>query len=186
MKIPTFSLPSTITCPDATKLCQKYCYAKKAERIYPKTLPSRKRNYEESKSMQFIVDVTKHILNNKYKYFRIHESGDFYSQEYFDKWCWIAQICQDTKFLVYTQNYDLDFRFKPNNLIVYWSVWPDSKNVPKDGLFAYVVDNGNNKIPNTLAKKKAFNCKKETIKGMTCDKCLHCFEGKGNVKFTLH
>jgi len=186
MKIPTFSLPSIMTCPNATPLCKKYCYAKKAERAYPNVLPSRTRNYIESGFDDFVINVSKYIIKKGFEYFRIHESGDFYSQKYFDDWCKIAHICKSTKFLAYTQVYDLDFTLKPDNLIIYWTIWPDSKDVPKDGLKAYVVDDGKHKISNKLDKYKAFRCKKETIKGMTCDKCLHCFEGKGDVKFKLH
>jgi len=186
MKIPTFSLPSEKTCPNATDLCKKYCYTKKAERAYPQVLPCREKNYMETYSMQFVVDVAKQILKKKYEYFRIHEGGDFYNQDYFDKWCWIAQLCQDTKFLAYTQNYKLDFRFKPNNLQIYWTVWPDSKDVPDTGLKAYVIDNGNNVIPNTLDQPETHQCPKEIVEGMTCDKCLWCYEGKGDVKFKLH
>jgi len=187
MNIPTFSLPAETTCSNSTNLCRKFCYAKKAERMYPATLPSRQKNFKESKEWKFIGDVVKYIIKHNIKYLRIHESGDFYSQQYLDKWCYIATLCRDTKFLAYTQMYNLDtVTLKPDNLIIYWSVWPDSINVPDKGLFAYVIDNGKNKISNKLDKKSIKECPKENIKGMTCDKCLWCFDGKGNIKFKLH
>jgi hypothetical protein len=187
MNIPTFSLPSDTTCLNATLLCKKYCYAKKAERVYPNVLPSRIKNYMASNDSDFVREVVSWILKNKPKYFRIHESGDFYSQEYLDKWHYIALICKDTKFLAYTQMYDLDYElFKTNNLVIYWTVWPDSINIPDEGLYAYVIDNGKNKISNKLDSPKIHQCPKEIVKNMTCDKCLWCFDGKGNVKFKLH
>lgn len=169
MKIPTFSLPSSKTCPNKTKMCEKYCYAKKAERMYPATLPSRERNYDESKEWDFIRKVVLWILKHKPKYFRIHESGDFYSQEYFDKWCFIAGICQDTKFIAYTQVYDLNLELKPKNLTIYWTVWPDSKDVPIDGLHANVTDNGKGEISNELDYPNYHICPKEVDKNITCD-----------------
>jgi len=185
MKIPTFSLPAEVTCPNATKLCKKYCYAKKAENVYKNVLPSRQRNYEESKDiLSFAVSVTKWLNKHKPKYFRIHESGDFYSQEYLDIWCGIARLHPETKFLAYTQMYDLNYSFKPNNLILYWSIWPDSKKVPDCGLKAYVKDNGKNKIP--TYNTQGFLCKKGHGTNITCDKCLYCFEGKGDVVFEIH
>jgi len=184
MDIPTFSLPSNITCPNATDLCKKYCYARKAEVSYPNVLPSRIRNCLESENDDFARVMIKWILKHKPKYFRIHESGDFYSQGYLDKWCMIAVFCKDTKFLAYTQMYDYDYTLKPDNLIIYFSIWPDSKDIPKEGLKAYVIDDGKNKIP--YYDTDGFVCKKGKGTDITCDKCLYCFEGKGNVQFKLH
>ena len=186
MNIPTFSLPSDISCPNQTPLCSKYCYAKKAERAYPQVLPSRNRNYDESLDYDFVRRVVLWIIKHKPKYFRIHESGDFYSQDYFDKWCYISALCPDTNFLAYTQVYDLSLTLKPNNLTIYWTVWPDSKSVPNNGLKAYVIDDGTGKISNKLDDKNTHQCPKEIKKDMTCDKCLWCFNSKGDVKFKLH
>jgi hypothetical protein len=186
MKIPTFSLPAEVTCPNATELCKKNCYAKKAERAYKSALDSRMRNYKESKNtLDFGVKLFKWLLLKQPKYFRIHESGDFYSQDYLDIWCGIAKLFPKIKFLAYTQMYDLDYTLKPDNLIVYWTVWPDSKRVPNNNLKAYVIDNGNNKIPK-YNKAKGHLCKKGKGKNITCDKCLYCFEGKGDVRFKIH
>jgi len=184
MKIPTFSLPAEKTCPNSTPLCRKYCYAKKAEKAYPNVLPSRKRNYDETTNWNFPRDVVNWILKHKPKYFRIHESGDFYSQDYLDKWCLIAHICYNTKFLAYTQMYDFNYDLVPNNLTIYWTVWPDSKGIPNNGLKAYVIDDGKNKIPKY--NTNGFLCKKGHGTDITCDKCLHCFEGKGDVVFEIH
>ena len=185
MKIPTFSLPADVTCPNSTSLCRQYCYAKKAERLYKNVLPSRIRNYKESKKyLDFAKQLIIWLSKKQLKYFRIHESGDFYNQDYLDIWCGIAKLFPEINFLAYTQMYKLDYSLKPDNLIIYWTVWPDSKDVPDTGLKAYVIDDGSNKINNY--KTDGLICKKGHGNNLTCDKCLYCFKGKGNVRFRIH
>jgi len=187
MEIPTFSLPAETTCPGATDLCKEYCYAKKAERVWPNVLPSREKNYKESKRFkQFMWNLYSWLSLKQPIYFRIHESGDFYSQEYFNTWCTIAYLFPEIKFLAYTQIYDLDLSYKPDNLILYWTIWPDSKEVPKDGLKAYVIDDGSNKIPNYKDAPTGHMCSKGHGSKLTCDKCKYCLEGKGDVIFKIH
>jgi len=47
---------------------------------------------------------------------RIHVSGDFYSQEYFDNWCEIIKKHNDKTFYSYTKNFKLNLTNKPDNL----------------------------------------------------------------------
>ena len=185
MKIPTFSLPEIKTCEGATDLCKKYCYAKKAGNWKAPKI-SRLNNLKESKCESFIGDSVKIIKKSKSKYIRIHEAGDFYSQEYLEKWFEICRKVPDKKFLAYTQMYDLDYSKQPKNLTIYWSVWPDTdkSKLPKKGLFAYVVDAGKDKIPKYTIRRKTHECQKNGEIG--CEKCLYCYEGKGNVRFKLH
>jgi len=183
MKIPTFSLPSRVTCRGKTEHCERFCYAKKAEKCYKGVLPRRKMNYKLSKKKSFVMEMIKLVAKSNSNYIRIHESGDFYNQKYLNKWIEICKIFPNKKFLAYTQSYDLDFSKKPKNMIIYYSVWDDSKNVPKKGLFAYAIDNGKGKIEEYKIPKTHL-CKKSG--DLTCDKCLFCFEGRGNVSFKLH
>lgn len=139
-----WNLPAIKTCPYSTKLCRKYCYAMKAERMYENTRISREEQLEDSKKDSFITDMTNTIkyylekkslkenkkMKEKNVYFRIHESGDFYSQEYFDKWIMIAKNFPEINFLAYTKsviyikNTKLDI---PSNLVIRFSVWDDTK-----------------------------------------------------------
>lgn len=77
-----FNLPAGSTCPMRTEFCARFCYAKKAERIYPQVSPSRERNLALSRQAEFVGIMVEFIGKNqsKIKAFRIHESGDFYSQ----------------------------------------------------------------------------------------------------------
>ena len=88
-----FNIPAIYTCPYACPHCKKSCYAKKSERYFT-TVLSRMRNFQITLSDNFVdlmIKTIEYHLNRKcFKgkkcIFRIHESGDFYNQEYTDKW----------------------------------------------------------------------------------------------------
>ena len=135
-----WNLPAVKTCPFRTEMCEKSCYARKAERVYPSVLPSRERNYNDSLQADFvdrmIYTIEKELATKKYKgkltVFRIHESGDFYNLEYTEKWVRIAEYFENNPnivFLAYTKSiiYFLTAGLHiPNNLIVRASIWKDT------------------------------------------------------------
>lgn len=139
-----WNLPAQKTCPFATELCKKNCYAKKAERVYPQVLPCRENNYQETLKADFVENMIHTIeteLNtkkykNKLAIFRIHESGDFYNLEYAAKWIKIAKHFENdkrVKFLAYTKSitYFINCGFGlsgfPSNLVIRSSLWKDTK-----------------------------------------------------------
>jgi len=192
MDFPTFSLPAVKACPNATDNCKKFCYALKAERTWKSPRESRIRNLKGTKDVNFIPSMISKIRKLKGEFVRIHESGDFYNQEYLDKWIVICNKNPKKKFLVYTQMYNLDWSNKPDNMIVYWTVWPDTdmNEVPK-GLRAFVVDDGSHKIPEypmkiTTGTYKIKKCAKGKGSKLKCNDCMWCYKGKGNVIFKLH
>lgn len=189
MDIPTFSLPAITTCKGSTEHCKKWCYARKAEKRFPNVIKKRRENYIRSKwKLNFIGKISSEMCDISNKYIRIHQSGDFYSQRYLNKWFKICKAFPKKKFLVYTQMYRLDFSKKPKNLVIYYSVWDDSnKNkIPKNGLKAYVMDNGYNHIANYDIPKETKICPKGRGKSIKCNDCMWCFNGKGDIKFKLH
>ena len=88
------------------------CYAAKAQRIFPQVLPSRMRKLEISELEEFPSLIIKELTGTKkpFKYVRIHESGDFNSQSYIDKWTTIAKSFPQYIFYAYTKRL-LDFDF---------------------------------------------------------------------------
>lgn len=113
-----WNLPAVKTCPNRTALCEKYCYARKAEKCYPEVLPARTDNFQMSKLPTFENDMTEFILDRAKKMrkhvliVRIHESGDFYNQEYTNKWLRIIanvqENCPKNKtviFIAYTKSF---------------------------------------------------------------------------------
>ena len=88
------------------------CYAIKAQRVYPTVLPSRMQKLAASRLDTFSTAILKELANakNPFKYVRIHESGDFNSQSYIDKWTTIAKSFPQYIFYAYTKRL-LDFDF---------------------------------------------------------------------------
>lgn len=135
----TWSLPSRITCPYSTVICRKVCFAKKNE-TFANVRESRERNWECSKKEEFVSMVTSYIdrylklkkCKDKLVIVRIHTSGDFYSEEYLDKWIEIAnyykgdnriQFQSYTKSIIFLKNKDL----KNINIHFVYSQMDDTK-----------------------------------------------------------
>lgn len=143
VKFLIWNLPAIKTCPFATEHCKALCYAVKAERMYKEVLSCRENNLAESKKKSFVMDmysvISDYLRKPSYKatnkiYFRIHESGDFYNQEYFDKWVDISRAFPNVTFLAYTKSirYVLDTEKKiPENMIIRFSLWDDTKATEK-------------------------------------------------------
>jgi hypothetical protein len=134
-----WNIPSRTTCPGATPLCKKVCYAVKAERLWKNTLPCRKENLDCTKDKHFVENmrtiIRAELLKSKkpITHFRIHESGDFYNQKYLDDWKAICSYFKDIKFLAFTKSFHLNFNPKPKNLEILLSVWEDTdlSTIPK-------------------------------------------------------
>ncbi len=178
-RILNFSLPPVTTCPGATSWCKKHCYARKG---YLKAGSVQKRwqeNYELTQREDF-VDIAVKLLERwkkkGYKIVRLHVAGDFYSQEYLNKWFEIARRLPDIKFVAYTRSWMLNFANKPANMLIYYSVDPETRHFPAKKMpLAFV--------PETLAPEGTHKCQYPKV---TCDKCMFCYNGKGDVAFSIH
>jgi hypothetical protein len=114
VKINNFSIPAgndkksgKITCPFAGS-CIKLCYAKKGAYRWGNVERALTRRYESSKQENFVDRITwelSRIKKNKQVYIRIHDSGDFYSPAYFNKWVEIAIQNRDVRFYAYTKSH---------------------------------------------------------------------------------
>lgn len=176
MSLPTWSLPCKATCPGSTALCRSTCYARKAEVAYPDCLPSRARNYAASMDDNFVDRMVEIIAGKACSFFRIHESGDFYSQSYLEKWFAIARQLPDVHFLAFTKSFSLDFSGCPSNLQLVWSIYPDTdlSTVPAG--------------PRAYAGK--FTPRRETVECPGgCDACGMCWAIRtinADVHFAMH
>lgn len=133
IKNPYFSLPAGYTCPHAGR-CKTmavedprtgsaklksfgdfYCYAASDEVKYPNL---RNRNWSNFKLLQSaktkdeIYTILEksfgyHFGDNPPRYFRIHESGDFYNQNYFDAWLEYAKDHPEIVFYTFTTSVNL-------------------------------------------------------------------------------
>jgi len=92
-----------VTCPFADK-CIKFCYARKGAYIWSNVKPAFEKRYKLTKDDNFIDIMVAEILKKKVDYVRVHDSGDFYSPKYLQKWIDIAKILPDVKFYAYTNS----------------------------------------------------------------------------------
>lgn len=118
-----FSLPAGHACP-AALLCQSRadkltgkltdgnrnvfrCYAASAENLFRNIRVSRWRNFEALQACKGVTAMADLILRSMpvkgIKLCRIHSSGDFFSQSYFDAWLAVARSKPDVIFYAYTK-----------------------------------------------------------------------------------
>jgi hypothetical protein len=138
------------------------CYAKKAQRIYPTVLACRLRNWEASKQIDFVPNMIDALMKTKAEFVRIHESGDFYSSAYAQKWTDITSQLSDIKFYFYTKS-----KYRPNgtNINCVESLLPDGRiNFGKEDFINECRNNGYEVCP--CEKGKHITCMED------CTKCL--------------
>jgi hypothetical protein len=192
------------TCPGASEICSKICYAKKGYYSYTSVKQSYARNEQLRTFADWESKVIDEIKHNKVKTFRIHASGDFDSVNYILKWLRIVQSCPDTNFYAYTRSwaepYMLDALLQLSaqaNMQLWWSTDKSMPEPPRNARvkIAYVsVDSEDAPIypvdlvfrhkPGKVPIKKmgvnnALVCPVENgvtykIK-MTCERCGFCF-----------
>ena len=109
-KIFNFSIPAyktrsgKLTCPFADS-CVKYCYAQKGNYTrFPVVQNLMEQKYKISKTNNFIPLMNEEIAKKKATHIRIHDSGDFYSVEYLNKWVDIATQNTNVIFYAYTKS----------------------------------------------------------------------------------
>lgn len=163
--VQTFSIPPVVTCPNCLQ-CAKTCYALKAYRMYPSVKTSWDSNYQLSQTIDFIPAISAAI---KSKHVRIHVAGDFYSQEYLNKWIAIANMHPKVKFFTYTKT-SWNFSEVPRNLNIINSL-------TETGGLNY----GNREYVDQLVSEGYFKC---PAKGCG-DKYKYCHTNK-KVCFLIH
>lgn len=111
------------TCPGACA-CAAVCYAKQGAYLWKSVMNARQHNLKLSQEATFaqmaIDDLKKMKSINAV---RIHDSGDFYDYEYYQKWCQIAKALPEKTFYAYTKTVDIDlYTDKPDNLKIVQSL----------------------------------------------------------------
>jgi hypothetical protein len=105
--IPAYkSASGKLTCPMADE-CIKFCYAKKGAYIWSNVQPAFENRYQLSKTNYFVGAMNDEIKRKKPDYVRVHDSGDYYSKAYLQKWIKIAIHNPDVKFYSYTNMVDM-------------------------------------------------------------------------------
>jgi Gene product 88 len=140
-----FGLPSVETCPGSTAYCESMCYAIDSER---RTATARRlaENLNILESAGTVDGMSQKLMNmlDRYRtradrlgltiaqrFFRIHWSGDFFSEEYAEAWRNVIQQHPDTNFYTYTRSFQPDTNVIPvladlENLELFLSVDPQN------------------------------------------------------------
>lgn len=122
--VASFNLVPIETCPGAGS-CAKYCYADTGSylRFHGTTMPPRVSNWLASQKDDFVPKMVDMIAKAKavkgkkaIKAIRVHDSGDFYSPQYIDKWHQIASAHPDMMFYAYTKSHHPKLRERLNEL----------------------------------------------------------------------
>lgn len=100
------SITGKIICPFADK-CVKYCYAQKGAYSWSNVKPAFEKRYEITKQDNFIELMNKEIKRKKVDFLRVHDSGDFYSNNYIQRWFKIANQNPNVNFYAYTKSIPL-------------------------------------------------------------------------------
>lgn len=171
-----FDLPAIKTCPNH-KDCSRVCYAKKAEVQYANTKKRREDNLKLSKTKSFVDIISRQLSKTKKSVIRVHTSGDFYSQDYFNKWCEIASRFPNKIFYAFTKS-------KVNSTLA-----PPNLNIISSYINGLLNFGDKNHINNLVTNHKAFLCpvthpyKNSKIQcGVNCKYC----QINKNVVFLQH
>ena len=101
--IPAYkSANGMFTCPNAGA-CAKGCYALAGAYRFSNVARTFEARLALTQSNEFIDAMLKEIDDKRAERIRIHDSGDFYSEEYLDKWISIMQARPNVEFYAYTK-----------------------------------------------------------------------------------
>jgi hypothetical protein len=114
----SFNLPAIQACPKAGA-CAAVCYATQGAYVYPQVKAARLFNFNLAQFQPtYLEQALVHDLNLiKQKSIRVHDSGDFFSQEYLDIWCRVMLQFPHKSFYAYTKSLHLNWNLAPKNFV---------------------------------------------------------------------
>jgi hypothetical protein len=208
----TFGLPAgkSYSCPNATSVCSKVCYAGKLEKIYKGVRDTLLHNWTLLKDADhdtmegLISDMINEFRADCVKkdapmLFRIHWDGDFFNDTYTHAWKKVILNNPDIQFWVYTRVPSAATILKGiENLSLYFSTDSDNKDkaveLSTQGIrLAYLADTfaiGQEDMKAMIGKPGA-KCpeNKKAIAlidkdGSACVKCSLCVYNKADIVFS--
>ena len=94
------------TCPFAGA-CAKFCYAQKGAYVWSNVSPAFQFRYLATKCDSFVDKMIAELVKKRVDILRVHDSGDYYSRKYIDKWMTIAKRLPNVRFYSYTKSIPL-------------------------------------------------------------------------------
>jgi ferredoxin len=210
----TFGLPAgkAFSCPGATSICEKICYAGKLEKVYKSVREVLLHNWNllisashdemilliDEMITEFSNDCDKHDAP---KLFRIHWDGDFFNDTYTYAWKLVILNHPDIQFWVYTRVAEsariLD---GISNLSIYYSTDDDNKDIGeevrrngKKVRLAYLgntfgmTEGAMKEITGKVGAKCPENNRSIpliSVNGSACVSCGLCIYGKADIRFS--
>lgn len=209
----SFGLPAgrDFSCPGATSICSKICYAGNLEKIYKGVKEVLVHNWDLLKdaSRETMVGLLDVMIDEfveesekwqAEKLFRIHWDGDFFNMDYVLAWREVIERHADVQFWVYTRtHYAVPELIGIPNLGLYFST--DDENIElADGLkktygvkLAYLAQNfaDGQAVMKNLTGRPAAKCpeNKRAIplispEGSACVRCTLCIFEKTDIVFS--
>ena len=183
--VPTFSLPSGLTCPGATRWCLKHCYAFRMERLRGNCRRAFSQNLVLSWHPSRFIDIMVATIPSTASCMRIHVGGDFYARSYVDAWRTVCENRPQTRFWAYTHSWSVPALLPAlerlnalANVQVFASVDPDMPPPPSGFRLAFVA---------TDPRASGLPCPHQFGSVASCVECGHCFRASsGNVIFKVH
>jgi hypothetical protein len=209
----TFGLPSgkAYSCPGATSVCEKICYAGKLEKVYKGVKNVLLTNWEQLKDAnqqemeallyQMIDEFDKDCdKRNAQKLFRIHWDGDFFNAIYTLAWKNVILAFPSIQFWVYTRSdFAVPILTGVDNLALYFSTDDDNWQLASElkqetGVkLAYLANNfamGKERML-TIVNKAAIPCPENnkklpliSEKGSACVTCSQCVFARNDILFS--
>lgn len=206
----SFGIPAgtAYSCPMATSICGKVCYAAKTERFRKDSGRLVMHNWSllstaskpvmvdllDAMITEFEAECDKHTRKGKHapKEFRIHWDGDFFSNDYADAWRVVVERHPDTRFWAYTRVPYAALQFVGlENMAIYFSA--DSVN---KGLVPSMKAAGVRiaALGETFAEARdiaggpAGICPEQTGKVEltgACANCRLCIDGNIDIRFSI-
>jgi hypothetical protein len=210
----TFGLPAgkAFSCPGATSVCEKICYAGKLEKIFKGTRENLLHNWNllkdaDSNTMYRLISemIAEFVADCQRKdapmLFRIHWDGDFFSDTYTHAWAKVISEYPEVKFWAYTrvrESAEILNAMAMPNLSLYFSTdsenLHDAKSLSADGVkLAYLsktFEMGKNELVELIGKS-GVRCPENnkaipliSTKGSACVSCGLCVNNRNDVLFS--
>jgi hypothetical protein len=209
----SFGLPSgtAFSCPGATSVCEKICYAGNLERIFKGVKEVILTNWEQLKDAdldtmislidtmidEFEVECEK---RNADKLFRIHWDGDFFNETYTLAWKQVIRLHPDVQFWAYTRSdFAVPLLIGIENLSLYFSADEANKDLAislkkqygvKLAYLAKDFKTGKSDFAE-LQDKSAIPCPENnkkisliSTKGSACVLCSQCVFNRNDILFS--
>lgn len=209
----TFGLPSgkAYSCPGATSVCEKICYAGNLERIFKGVREVLTKNWEQVKDADYLtmynlIDemISEFVIEcdkrNAEKLFRIHWDGDFFNVDYTLAWKDVILKHKDVQFWAYTRSdFAVPILTGIDNLSLYFSTDEANKELGFELKQQYEVklaylakDFATGKADfKTIQDKSAIPCPENnrklqliSEKGSACVACSQCVFARNDILFS--